>query len=116
MRKGKTCQAALTVLLATWLVGCGPKAAELPTTFGDGSFHADFEIQTGTYETPNPGPHTKTVKCSWSVSKTSSGGKVLLRSEDDTAEKPQRVYLRVDDRITSHFCGTWHKISDDNIT
>lgn len=88
----------------------------LPDSFGDGVWDAGRTIQAGTYRTENPGPHTATIKCEWTVFLRSNEGTVLLRNDGDVAETPQVVYVPAGRKIRSANCGLWEKISDQNET
>lgn len=104
---------ALAVCVVTPMSACVPP--ELATSVGDGSWVAGKDIRVGTWATANAGPHNKSVKCEWTVSKKSNTGTVLLRGVD-TREKVQRVYVGSGEVLKTANCGTWGWLDRKNLT
>lgn len=115
---GKTTAAAAAgVLLALGTLGGCPRHQPVFTfKVGDGHYDVTADrLATGTWETANAGPHTDAVQCEWYVSKSSSQGRVQVRSHNP-GSTIQRVYLGPGDVFDTHACGTWVRISPKNLT
>lgn len=106
----------VTVVLSTC---SSPPNPALKSTFGDGTYVAGKQIQSGTYLTQNLGPHTKTKKCAWALKLVDVSGDnsdVILASSGDVGEQPQKVFIPGGRKITSKNCGVWEKTSSLNET
>lgn len=95
----------------------GPQQPLLKYKVGDGRWGVDSDIARGTWVTANTDKHSKNGPCEWVVTKrTSNGKKVDLRSEPETDNKIQQVFLGGGDVFETHHCGTWVRKSAKNLT
>lgn len=95
---------------------CAPPNPVMSREFGDGTWNAGEQIRPGTYRTANVGPHEPGKPCTWTVTKESNKGKVLLKDNGDTGEKIQEAYVDAGEVIFSNNCGTWGWVSRSNET
>lgn len=114
---------APALLLVAVLAGCGKSlnpydGAILDTEIADGvsTQTAGSDIRYGTWMFANSYPHKVGERCWWTVTVGGSTGDVLRRSEPDTGNAVQSVYVGRGETLNVAHCGPGGWLEFDDLT